>query len=261
VRRRRLNSALPSAGRARGSRSSSGSSGSAARPYGSRSRWPRRWAASTPSSTRRGWRADGPTDILVAHDVVGASRGGVAVAVRPRVDRAWLDAWGAAESRAQAEETYAHALSRIPSPVAFAVFALDGRPAGIGSRSASAGGRACSAWRRIRRCGGARWRVRCWARSPIGRVNGALTGSTSRSSATTCRRRRGMRRWGSGARMATTSAARPEAAQDSISAERSRPDQLARRASGSARSPTAGARGCRARRSAASARTAAGRGR
>jgi ribosomal protein S18 acetylase RimI-like enzyme len=54
------------------------------------------------------------------------------VSVRPAVDRAWLDAWVAAEGRPDAEETYARVLRRIPSPAAFAIARLEGRSAGVG---------------------------------------------------------------------------------------------------------------------------------
>jgi ribosomal protein S18 acetylase RimI-like enzyme len=82
----------------------------------------------------RGWRLDGPTDILVASvdDVPAGTSAGVSVAMRPAMDLAWLDAWIAAEGRADARETYVHVLRRIPSPAAFAVAHVDGRPAGVG---------------------------------------------------------------------------------------------------------------------------------
>jgi N-acetylglutamate synthase len=78
----------------------------------------------------RGWRADGATDILVAHDV--PADGDVPVSVRPAADRAWLDAWIAAEGRQDAEETYVRVLRRIPSPAGFAIARVDGQAAGVG---------------------------------------------------------------------------------------------------------------------------------
>jgi ribosomal protein S18 acetylase RimI-like enzyme len=82
----------------------------------------------------RGWRADGPTDILVAavDDVPDSRTGDVAVSMRPAVDLEWLDAWIAAEGRPDARETYVHVLSRIPQPAGFAIAYVDGRPAGVG---------------------------------------------------------------------------------------------------------------------------------
>jgi GNAT superfamily N-acetyltransferase len=82
----------------------------------------------------RGWRADGPTDILVAavDDLPAAGTAEISVSLRPEVDRAWLEAWIAAEGRADARETYAHVLQRIPPPAGFAVAHLEGRPAGVG---------------------------------------------------------------------------------------------------------------------------------
>lgn len=80
----------------------------------------------------RGWRADGPTDILVARDLALPPSDGVAVAVQERVDRAWLDAWKAAEGRPDAEETYARVLRRIPSPAVFAMARVAGKAAGVG---------------------------------------------------------------------------------------------------------------------------------
>jgi hypothetical protein len=132
VRRRRLNSALPLGEEGAGLES-------VERFYRERGESARVQVAPAEAMGRldaeldaRGWHADGPTDILVAHELMSASPGGVQVALGPRVDRAWLDAWVAGECRRGAEETYAHVLSRIPSPVAFAVAALDGRPAGVG---------------------------------------------------------------------------------------------------------------------------------
>jgi ribosomal protein S18 acetylase RimI-like enzyme len=82
----------------------------------------------------RGWRADTPTDILVAavDDVPAAASADVSVATRPAVDLEWLHAWIAAEGRPDAHETYAHVLQRIPPPAGFAVARVDGRPAGVG---------------------------------------------------------------------------------------------------------------------------------
>jgi ribosomal protein S18 acetylase RimI-like enzyme len=79
-----------------------------------------------------GWRADGATDILVARDVPVSATAGVDVTVRDSVDRAWLEAWVAAEGRSDAEETYAHVLRLIPSPAGFAIAHVEGRAAGVG---------------------------------------------------------------------------------------------------------------------------------
>jgi ribosomal protein S18 acetylase RimI-like enzyme len=82
----------------------------------------------------RGWRADGPTDILVAavDDVPAGRTSHVSVALRSEVHERWLDAWIAAEGRADARETYVHVLQRIPPPAAFAIAHVEGRPAGVG---------------------------------------------------------------------------------------------------------------------------------
>jgi ribosomal protein S18 acetylase RimI-like enzyme len=82
----------------------------------------------------RGWRADGPTDILVAavDDVPAAVSADVAVSTRPVVDREWVGAWIVAEGRPDAHETYAHVLRRIPSPAGFAVAHVEGRSVGVG---------------------------------------------------------------------------------------------------------------------------------
>jgi ribosomal protein S18 acetylase RimI-like enzyme len=79
----------------------------------------------------RGWTADGATDILVARGLE-LSDGDVDVAVAARVDRAWLEAWVAAEGRPDAEETYARVLRHLPAPAGFAIARVDGRPAGVG---------------------------------------------------------------------------------------------------------------------------------
>jgi ribosomal protein S18 acetylase RimI-like enzyme len=82
----------------------------------------------------RGWRADGPTDILVAAvgDVPAGRTSDVSVTLRSEVDERWLDAWIAAEGRADARETYMHVLQRIPPPAGFALAHVEGRPAGVG---------------------------------------------------------------------------------------------------------------------------------
>jgi N-acetylglutamate synthase len=82
----------------------------------------------------RGWRADGPTDILVASvdDVPPGPTADVSVSLRSEVDPPWRDAWIAAEGRADAHETYVHVLKRVPSPSGFAVAHVDGRAAGVG---------------------------------------------------------------------------------------------------------------------------------
>jgi N-acetylglutamate synthase len=80
----------------------------------------------------RGWSVSGPTDILVAFEVSMPAGIDVEVTVRDRVDRAWLDAWVAAEERSDAEETYAHVLQRIPPPAGFALARVEGKAAGVG---------------------------------------------------------------------------------------------------------------------------------
>jgi N-acetylglutamate synthase len=85
----------------------------------------------------RGWSADGATDILVARDV--PADGEVGVSVRPAVDRAWLEAWIAAEGRPDAEQTYARVLRRIPAPAGFAIARVEGRAAGVGVAVCEAG--------------------------------------------------------------------------------------------------------------------------
>lgn len=131
VRRRRLNSALPLGDRA--------AVQAVERFYRERGMTPlvqvapaEQLGALDAELAARGWRADGPTDILVARDLPLPPCDGVAVAVRERMDPAWLDAWKAAEGRPDAEETYAHVLRRIPSPAVFAIAAIEGMPAGVG---------------------------------------------------------------------------------------------------------------------------------
>jgi hypothetical protein len=80
----------------------------------------------------RGWVADGATDILVAREPAPGAPAGVEVAVRAGVDRAWVDAWVAAEGRPDAEETCERVLARIPAPAGFAVARIEGAPAGVG---------------------------------------------------------------------------------------------------------------------------------
>jgi GNAT superfamily N-acetyltransferase len=84
----------------------------------------------------RGWRLDGPTDILAATtgDVLGLAPASseISVSMRPVVDRRWLQAWIAAEGRPDANETYACVLAHIPPPAAFAIAELEGRAAGVG---------------------------------------------------------------------------------------------------------------------------------
>ena len=48
------------------------------------------------------------------------------------MDARWLDAWIAAEGRADAHETYVHVLQWIPPPAGFAVAHIEGRRAGVG---------------------------------------------------------------------------------------------------------------------------------
>ena len=134
VRRRRLNSALPLG-------SDHATIGEVERFYRDRAMTPRvqvapaeELGALDAALHERGWRADGPTDILVAavDDVPAAVSAEVAVSTRPAVDRSWLDAWIAAEGRPDAHETYAHVLRRVPSPAGFAVAHLEGLPAAVG---------------------------------------------------------------------------------------------------------------------------------
>jgi len=80
----------------------------------------------------RGWSVSGTTDILVAFEVPVPASTDVDVTVRDGVDRAWLDAWVAAEARPDAEETYAHVLQRTPPPAGFALARVGGTAAGVG---------------------------------------------------------------------------------------------------------------------------------
>jgi N-acetylglutamate synthase len=81
----------------------------------------------------RGWRADGPTDMLVAScDEPPGSPSDVVVSLLPAVDRAWLETWIAAEGRPDAHETHTRVLRRVRSPAAFAIASIEGMPAGVG---------------------------------------------------------------------------------------------------------------------------------
>ena len=89
---------------------------------------------------RRGWTREGTTDVLVADAgaaLAGTAPGDVALTDRPNAD--WVAAWAACEERPDADEHARTVLSRIephtPGPP---------RTSASGSRSASAGGRACS---------------------------------------------------------------------------------------------------------------------
>jgi GNAT superfamily N-acetyltransferase len=87
----------------------------------------------------RGWVADGETDILVARELVPGASPGVEVTVRAGVDRAWVDAWVAAEGRPDAQETSERVLARIPAPAGFALARIDGAPAGVGIAACDTG--------------------------------------------------------------------------------------------------------------------------
>jgi hypothetical protein len=125
---------------------------------------------------QRGWAADGHTGILVARELAPGGGADVEVTMRAGVDREWVDAWVAAESRPDAEETYARVLSCIRAPAGFAIARVDGAPAGVGIAACDSGwsGVFCVATVPVtRRRGVAR---ACSARSGRGRAGRARRG-------------------------------------------------------------------------------------
>jgi GNAT superfamily N-acetyltransferase len=71
---------------------------------------------------RRGWSAEGATDVLVAEaTAVLARTDGAGVAIAPRRDARWVAAWAACEGRTDADEHARQVLARIEPPTAYAL--------------------------------------------------------------------------------------------------------------------------------------------